>query len=226
MKTGPRRAMLLQTAIFLLIASVSLFSQSQSEIPAPQIEVLKLKWERQARLPQDFDPSNGGASGSINDSATSGSSSRGGGGGGGGGSSSTTQGLQPSGPSRITFSYVYSMKIQNHGSKEIEGVAWDYIFVDPSTSAEVGRHQFLSFERVEPTKTTTFHSEQRTPPVRTVRTQGADANKHDKPLEKSVVQCVLYEDGTTWRNESASPDICNLLKKGKSGLSRKRSTQN
>jgi hypothetical protein len=134
--------------------------------------------------------------------------------------------MQASAPSRVFFSYVYSLKIKNTGSKEIEGVAWDYVFLDPSTSAEIGRHQFLSFEKVASNKTATFQSEQRTPPVRTVRTQGADANKHDKPLEKSVVQCVLYEDGTTWRNESASPDICNLLKKGKSGLSHKRSTQN
>jgi|SRR5689334_9443643 len=213
MKTEPKRTFISIIAIVFVIACVPAFSQPQTETNDPQIEVLKLKWERQARLPQDFDPSGGGASGTINDPTRS---SRGGGGSGGGDSSgSTTQGLQPAGPSRVSFSYVYSMKIQNHGSKEIDGVAWDYIFLDPSTSAEAGRHQFLSFERVEPNKSVTFHSEQRTPPVRTL---SADANK--KLVEKSIIRCVLYSDGTTWHGAN-SEDVCNLLKKGKAGLSHK-----
>jgi hypothetical protein len=183
--------------------------------------VIKLKWEREARLPQNFDPSNGGASGSINDSATS-ARSGGGAGSGGGGGASTTQGMQPSAPSRVSFLYVYSMKIKNHGSKEIDGVAWDYVFMDPTTSAELGRHQFLSFEKVASDKTVTFQSEQRTPPVRTIRTQTSEVNKHEKLLEKSEIKCVLYADGTTWRDANASDDVCNLLRKGKAGLSRKR----
>ena len=176
------------------------------------------------RLPQSYDPSGGGSTGTINDSTRS---SRGGSGGGSGSagsdsSGSTTQGMQPSAPSRVLFLYVYSMKIKNTGSKEIEGIAWDYVFVDPATSAELGRHQFLSFEKVEPDKTATFQSEQRAPPVRTVRTQMADDNKQGKLSEKSVIKCVLYADGATWRDANTSEDICNLLKKGKAGLSRKR----
>jgi len=218
--------LLVSAVVFDLVVGVNCFSQNDPGTASPPFEIVKLKWEKQARLPQDFDPSNGGASGGINDSATSGSSSRGGGGG-GGGSSSTTQGMQPSAPSRVSFTYVYSMKIRNTGSKAIDGVAWDYVFLDPSTSAEIGRHQFLSFEKVEPNNTATFKSEQRMPPVRVVRAnvaQNGDINKHDKLLEKSVVQCILYDDGTTWRNENASSDICSLLKKGKP-VSHKRSAE-
>jgi hypothetical protein len=215
MKTEPKRTTLCSIAMMFLIACVSLSAQPQSESATSQIEVLKIKWERQARLPQDFDPSGGGASGTINDPTRN---SRGSGSSGGGDSSGTTLGLQPVGPSRVSFSYVYSMKIQNHGSKEIEGVAWDYIFLDPSTSAEVGRHQFLSFERVEASRTATFHSEQRTPPVRTL---SADANK--KLAEKPLIRCVLYADGSTWREANTGDDVCNLLKKGKAALSHKRS---
>ena len=171
------------------------------------------------RLPQSYDPSGGGSTGTINDPTRS---SRGGSGSAGSDSSgSTTQGMQPSAPSRVLFVYVYSMKIKNAGSKEIEGIAWDYVFVDPSSSTELGRHQFLSFEKVEPDKTATFQSEQRTPPV---RTQMAVDNKQGKPSEKSVIKCVLYADGTMWRDANTSEDICNLLKKGKAGLSHKRAT--
>jgi hypothetical protein len=114
------------------------------------------------------------------------------------------------------------MKIRNHGSKEIDGVAWDYVFLDPATSAEIGRHQFLSFEKVAPDKTVTFQSEQRLPPVRAIRTQVSEVNKHENLSEKSEIKCVLYADGTIWRATNASDDVCNLLRKGKAGLSRKR----
>ena len=194
--------------------------QQQSDATAPPLQILKLKWERQMRLPQSYDPSGGGSTGTINDPTRG---SRGGSGSAGSDTSgSTTQGMQPSAPSRVLFVYVYSMKIKNAGSKEIEGIAWDYVFINPSTSAELGRHQFLSFEKVEPDKTVTFQSEQRMPPVRTVRTQMADDNKQGKLSEKSVIKCVLYADGTTWRDANTSEDICNLLKKGKAGLSHKR----
>ena len=216
--------LMVSAAAFSLIAGLKCFPQNEASAPPLPFEILKLKWEKQAKLPESFDPSNGGASGSINDSATSGGGSRGGAGG-SGGSASTTQGLQAASPSRVFFTYVYSMKIRNTGSKEIEGVAWDYVFLDPSNSAEVGRHQFLSFEKVAANKTATFQSEQRTPPVRVIRNQNGDVNKHEKLVEKSVVQCVLYDDGTTWRNEKASSDTCNLLKKGKPGASHKRSAQ-
>jgi len=200
--------------------------QQQSDTTAPPLQILKLKWEKQMRLPQSYDPSGGGSTGTINDPTRS---SRGGSGGGSASagsdsSGSTTQGMQPSAPSRVLFVYVYSMKIKSAGSKEIEGIAWDYVFVDPATSAELGRHQFLSFEKVGPDKTATFQSEQRTPPVRTVRTQMADDNKQGKLWEKSVIKCVLYADGTTWRDANTGEDVCNLLKKGKAGLSHKRAT--
>ena len=218
----PRQLIRLSWLIFLSVTVPARSARLEQPTAPPPIEVIKLKWEKQARLPQNFDPSNGGASGSINDSATSARSGGGSGSGGGGGGASTTQGMQPAAPSRVSFLYVYSMKIRNHGTKEIEGVAWDYVFLDPTTSAELGRHQFLSFEKVAPDKTVTFQSEQRMPPVRTIRTQASEVNKHENLSEKSEIKCVLYADGTTWRDANASDDVCNLLRKGKATLSRKR----
>ena len=217
----PRRLVRLSWLIFLSVVTAPVRTAQTAQPSAPPIEVIKLKWEKEARLPQNFDPSNGGASGSINDSATS-ARSGGGAGSGGGGGASTTQGMQPSAPARVSFIYVYSMKVRNHGAKEIDGIAWDYVFLNPTTSAELGRHQFLSFEKVASDKTATFQSEQRTPPVRVVRTQTSEVNKHENISEKSEIKCVLYADGTTWRDANTSEDVCNLLKKGKAGLSRKR----
>src|SRR5262245_10116158 len=112
---GKTICLLASTVIFGLVAGVRCFPQNEVSTPPLPFEILKLKWEKQARLPEGFDPSNGGASGSINDSATSSRSSGSGGGSSGGGGGSTTQGLQASAPSRISFMYVYSMKIRNTG---------------------------------------------------------------------------------------------------------------
>jgi hypothetical protein len=205
--------------ISIIPLSFAIGQTPQNDLP-PGIEIVKLKWDKEARLPQGYDPSGGGSSGTISEPTRS---SRGGSGGGSGSSNnsaSTTQGLQPPAPSRVFFVYVYSLKIRNNGSKTIEGVAWDYVFLDPSNSTEVGRHKFLSFERVASEKTVNFQAQQRTPPLRTIK--GQDANdKHVKLLEEPLIQCVLYTDGTEWRNPKASEDVCNLLRKGKSGLSRK-----
>lgn len=206
-----------------MLGSSCVFAQPKTEPSRLPFEILKLKWEKQAKLPQNFDPSGGGSPGTINDPT---GSSRGSSGGGSNSDSSgsTTQGLQASSPSRITFAYLYSIKIKNRLEKQIEGVAWDYVFLDPSNSQELGRHQFLSFQKVEPGKTATFQIEQRTPPVRIFRTQTVAENKHGKLSETAVIRCVLYADGTTWRDPNTSEDVCALLRKGKAGLSRKRPT--
>jgi hypothetical protein len=60
------------------------------------------------------------------------------------------------------------------------------------------------------------------PPVRTIRTQASEVNNHESLSEKSEIKCVLYADGSTWRDAKASDDVCNLLRKGKATLSRKR----
>jgi len=114
-------------------------------------------------------------------------------------------------PNRLPVVYVYSMKVKNGGDKTIDGVAWDYVFLDAATGAEVGRHQFLSFEKLNPNKAVTFKSQLRSAPTRVLR---ADSNnkEHPKYLGRGIIQCVLYVDDTTWRGPMASRDICALLK--------------
>ena len=81
----PRQLTRLSWLIFLSVITVpARTAQLEQPSAPPPIEVIKLKWEKEARLPQNFDPSNGGASGSINDSATSARSGGGAGSGGGG----------------------------------------------------------------------------------------------------------------------------------------------
>jgi len=186
------------------------------------LEILKLKWERQLQLPRNFDPSTIPASGVFNDTnvrnavnpapnpldatraATSAQSNA--------QTSQTT--VFPATPNRLPIVYVYSMRVKNVGGKTIEGVAWDYVFIDLTSHKEVGRHQFLSFNAVKDQKTATFISQLRSPPVRVLQTpNGSNGNKeHPKYTSQAIIQCVLYTDETAWRGPHASTDICALLK--------------
>ncbi|HVS81752.1 MAG TPA: hypothetical protein VHE60_08450 [Pyrinomonadaceae bacterium] len=213
--------------LFLLAAGASL-GQESSGAAAPNIEIVKLKWERQVRLPRNFDPSviptNGSfvdpalrtsaaAPTSALDATRAATSAR-----------SAAAGASaefPSTPSRLPVFYVYSMKIRNVGGKQIEGIAWDYVFIDPNGGAELGRHQFLSYVKAQPNKDVTLKGQMRTPPLRIVLASSTE--KHPKPIERAAIQCVLFEDETVWRNPAGRKDVCEFLKSSGTLMKQKRS---
>jgi hypothetical protein len=200
----------------LVITSPAIFAQNEAD-PNNHIEILKLHWEKQVRLPRNFDPSVISTGVPFNDPTARTSPS---------GPMTATDAARaatraqnaaagastafPATPTRLPVFYAYSMKIKNDAAKTIEAVAWDYVFIDGTNGTEVSRHQFLSYEKVASGKTVTFKSQLRSPPTRIV--QVADTHQqHSKLLEHAVVQCVLYADQTAWRNTQAAPDICKLL---------------
>jgi hypothetical protein len=209
-------------AFSVLVVHHAARAQNQADPSRLPLEILKLKWEKQVQLPRNFDPSTIPATGVFNDAnvrntvnpapnpldatraATSAQSNA--------QTSQTT--VFPATPNRLPIFYVYSIRVKNVGGKTIEGVAWDYVFIDVTSNKEVGRHQFLSFDTVKEQKTATFTSQLRSPPVRVVQTpNGSDGNKvHPKYTSQAIIQCVLYADETAWRGPQASTDICALLK--------------
>jgi hypothetical protein len=209
----------LSISVISVLVPADLFAQERAQTSGSNLEVLRLKWEKQMRLPRDFDPA-AGSTGNISDPTRS-SSGGGSNGGGGSGAGATTQGMAPSAPSRVFLVYVYSMKVKNTGPKPIEAVAWDYVLLDPTGHTEVARHQFLSFEKVAPDKTATFESLQRTPPIKT-KIEAQESDKRAKPEERAIVRCVLYADETTWRDSNTPENVCDLLKKGKASLTHAR----
>ncbi|PWT95803.1 MAG: hypothetical protein C5B55_00780 [Blastocatellia bacterium] len=195
------------------------------------IEIIKLRWKREVRLPRNFDPSVIPTGGTFNDPSTRVSSStstsaasdatrtaaaR--------SSADSAGGTFPATPSRLPVFYVYSMKIKNVGSKAIEGIAWDYIFIDPNLNSEIGRHQFLTYSKILTSKTATLRGDLRTPPISVIGTPTSGSSQHSRYIERGVVQCVLYEDESVWKNPSAKPGICEFLK-SKSPVKQKRQSQ-
>jgi hypothetical protein len=183
------------------------------------IEIIKLEWKREVRLPRNFDPATIPTGGTFNDPATRISSStptsaaadanRASGPRSGADSSS---GTFPATPSRLPVFYVYSMKIKNIGPKAIEGIAWDYIFIDSNLDLEVGRHQFLTYAKIPTTKTVTLRADLRTPPLSVIGAPTSRSSKHSRYTEKAVIQCVLFEDESVWKNLSGKAGVCEFLK--------------
>ena len=204
----------------LVIMSCGTFAQQTNDVSPAPLEILKSKWEKQVRLPRNFDPSLIPTDGAFNDPARS-----------TGTASSTTPagGLPatqsnpylsfPTVPGRLPIVYVYSMRIKNVGSKVIAGVAWDYVFVEPDNKKEIGRHQFLSFETIRPDKTATFQGVLRSAPTGVLQLHDQRRTKI-KAIETASIQCVLYSDNTIWKPPAARPGICEFLASRRSLLKR------
>jgi hypothetical protein len=183
------------------------------------IEIIKLEWKREVRLPRNFDPAVIPTGGTFNDpaarissntptsaaaDATRASGPRSG--------ADSSSGTFPATPSRLPVFYVYSMKIKNVGPKVIAGIAWDYIFIDPNLNSEIGRHQFLTYAKIPTTKTVTLRGDLRTPPISVIGAPTSGSNKHSRYTERAVVQCVLFEDESVWKNPSGRTGVCEFLK--------------
>ncbi|HYX28892.1 MAG TPA: hypothetical protein VE863_10005 [Pyrinomonadaceae bacterium] len=209
------KILLLGCAFFTSAFAVE--AQPSKASDGPSIEILKLHWEKQVQLPRNYDPSILSTGRTSNDpvartsasgpataadatrAATSAQSE-----------AAAASTVFPATPARLPVRYAYSMKIRNVGTKTITAVAWDYVFADKPMGAELGRHQFLSYEKVAPGKSVTFKSQLRSPPTRVVNA----ANGHDSQrryAEVAMVQCVIYGDNSVWKSPQARPDTCSLL---------------
>ena len=228
--SAARRSKWLLLSCAFLFSSATAVAQAANVSDKSNIEILKLRWEKEVRLPRNFDPSVIPTGGAFSDpasrtsaaapapleaarAATRAQSVA------AGGSSAF-----PDTPARLPIVYVYSMKIKNTGGKVISGVAWDYAFIDKSSNRELGRHQFLSYERVGTGKTVTFRSQLRSPPTRVVQASNP-REKHSRFTEQAVIQCVLYSDDSSWRNQDAPIDACTLLRKNKDLLKNRRESR-
>ena len=207
-----------------VIPSGASIGQEAQSAAAPNIEILKLHWEKQVRLPRNFDPAIIPTGNSFNDPAaitsvnTSNTETK---------TPNTARATPgnffPSTPGRLPVYYVYSLKIRSSG-KQIEGVAWDYLFLDPGSHAELGHHQFVSYARIPTNKVVTLEGQLRSSPIRVVRTSESSKTPRPKVIERAVIQCLLYGDDTMWKNPNAKEGTCEFLKNEKPLLRRKRGT--
>ena len=212
----------------LWCSTASTVLAQESKAPAPPFEIIKIHWEKQVRLPRNFDPSVIPTATAFNDPASRISSTLGNTDGKNiaPNNRNPTLGTTPLGfppvPPRVPVFYVYSLKIKNLGPKAISGVAWDYLFVDPNTKIELGRHSFLSYEALSENKVATVKGQSRSSPIRIIRTSNSEQHARAKLRAEVAIQCLLYADDTVWKSASAPEGTCELLRSQKNSIKNQR----
>ena len=101
-------------------------------------------------------------------------------------------------PARYVFRYKTSVK--NVGTKTIRVVDWDYVFLDPDSEEEAGRHQFSSEQKISPGQNKELNVLISKPPASTVSVNSLGGRK-DRQLfrERVVIVRVEYADGSVWQ---------------------------
>src|SRR5204863_4758448 len=86
------------------------------------------------------------------------------------GSSATDRGSDD----RAVSWFLYSVEIQNDGTKSIKAIRWDYVIVDRNSHEELGRHLFDNFERIGSNKTKSLNARSRRPPTTVIRVRASE----------------------------------------------------
>jgi len=106
--------------------------------------------------------------------------------------------------------YEYKTTIKNVSEQTIEGVEWEYVFLDREHETELARHRFRTLRRAGPGKTVTLSETSLAPPTRVIRGANSDS-KGARFGERIVIRCVAYSDGTVrW---ARTRDDCDGLRK-------------
>src|ERR1043166_10324323 len=95
--------------------------------------------------------------------------------------------------------FQYSVEVVNDGSKPIKAILWDYIITDSSNNEELGRHNFVSFEKVGRNTVKALRVRSRVSPSRVVTVQDTPPPGNSTVVERVIFRCVVYDDGTLWQ---------------------------
>jgi len=104
-------------------------------------------------------------------------------------------------PRAGTF-YTYKIKLRNNKALAIKNVEWEYIFLDPLTSVEVGKRQFSTAIKIAPNSTKTLKVKSITAPTATVDINVLGKEMPTSYTEKIVIRKIEYANGSIW---SADP---------------------
>jgi hypothetical protein len=106
---------------------------------------------------------------------------------------------EPAGRRSPSTTYVHRAKVRNDGPKTVRAVVWEYVFADPETKEEVGRHRHRSAVRIRPGKIGELTGRSPSPPARVVRAAEGEKKERAVYSEQVVVRRVEYADGSAWQ---------------------------
>ncbi len=181
----------------LCFLTVSFWGQEtpKNDTP-PGVTIIKTKWQRIGAGPNvdaAFKAESDSPSGSTSDPSVP---------------------AQASGISdRDTPFFMYSVEVKNAGNKSIKAILWDYVIIDSNSKEELGRHEFVSLEKVARNSVKTLTVRSRITPSRIVTVEGSPPTANSTVVEHVMLKCVVYDDGTVWQQSPAWEQSCEALRK-------------
>ena len=114
---------------------------------------------------------------------------------------------------RDTPFFMYSVEVKNEGSESIKAILWDYLIIDSNSKEELGRHEFISLEKIARNSVKTLTVSSRITPSQVITVQGSPPTANSTVVERVMLKCVVYDDGTVWQQSSAWEQSCEALRK-------------
>ena len=100
---------------------------------------------------------------------------------------------------KTTMLYSYDLRVRNDNDKTIRYVLWDYVFFDPETKREVGRHRFSSKVNIKPGQAESMTSKLVSPPTGAIDARTAGKKPAELYIEQIVIRSVEFADGSMWK---------------------------
>lgn len=97
------------------------------------------------------------------------------------------------------YAFLYKASFRNTAGRPTRTIDWDYVFTDPATGEEVGRHRFTSDEKIGPGKQGGVTVYIAAPPARTISVDVLNSKERDTVAGRVEVVRVLYADGAVWQ---------------------------
>jgi hypothetical protein len=119
----------------------------------------------------------------------------------------TTRAVQPKAPStkaptsgsgRRFETYFYRAKVKNIGDKTIKSIAWEYVFINPETKAEISRFQCASRIKIHPGKSGDLSMNASVPPSNVIDA-GKASQGQERFIERIIISRIEYSDGSVWQ---------------------------
>lgn len=101
-------------------------------------------------------------------------------------------------PDRYPPRYIYTVKVRNTGAKTMLALVWEYVFTDPDTGEEVGRHHYESKVKIRAGKSGELVGHSASPPARVVDARRAGDDSEGRLVQRVIIHRIEYEDGSVW----------------------------
>ncbi len=120
----------------------------------------------------------------------------------------------PGNPFRnVIHGYYYQADFTNGSELKIKGIIWEYVFLDPATKEELGRHKIFSKTSIKKGKTDTVTAFRIKPPSGTISAEAlGEKDRKNQYLERIEIKAVLFSDGSLWQAAGTSERDSNRLR--------------